>query len=215
MFTMSRFWEKFFYILSFLFQGSAYLSAYTYGVMHRFHHAYADTEKDPHSPKYDHNIWKMMWRTKVVYSDLFYGRTKVEEKWTKNVPAWHSFDKFANAWVCRIGWMVFYTWFYIEFATAWWMYLLLPIHFLMGPVHGAIINWFAHKIGKQRYKVNDTSTNLYPVDLLMLGEGYHNNHHRWPQSANFGKVWYEFDPIYPLILLFNGVGIIKLKKESR
>jgi stearoyl-CoA desaturase (delta-9 desaturase) len=48
MFTMSKAWEKFFYILSWIFQGSSYLSPRAYGIMHRMHHAYADTEKDPH-----------------------------------------------------------------------------------------------------------------------------------------------------------------------
>ena len=43
MFTMSRAWEKIFHVLAWIFQGSSYLSPYTYGVMHRHHHAYADT----------------------------------------------------------------------------------------------------------------------------------------------------------------------------
>ena len=50
-FTMSKFTEKVCFFLTWVFQGSNYLSAYGYGVMHRLHHAYADTEKDPHSPK--------------------------------------------------------------------------------------------------------------------------------------------------------------------
>ena len=52
-FTMNKFTEKVVYILTWIFQGSNYLSPYGYGVMHRMHHALADTENDPHSPKYD------------------------------------------------------------------------------------------------------------------------------------------------------------------
>ncbi|MGL5233596.1 MAG: acyl-CoA desaturase, partial [Empedobacter falsenii] len=37
MFTMSRAWEKIFHVLAWIFQGSSYLSPYTYGVMHRHH----------------------------------------------------------------------------------------------------------------------------------------------------------------------------------
>ena len=45
--------EKVFYVLTWIFQGSNYLSVYGYGVMHRMHHPCADTPQDPHSPKYD------------------------------------------------------------------------------------------------------------------------------------------------------------------
>ena len=91
------------------------------------------------------------------------------------------------------------------------MFLLLPIHFLMGPVHGAIINWFAHKYGAINFKVGDTSKNLFPIDIIMLGEGYHNNHHKRPSSANFGYKWWEFDPVYPFVKLFSALGIIKMR----
>ena len=96
MFTMSKGWERTFHVLAFVFQGSSYLSPNTYGIMHRLHHAYADTEKDPHSPKYDGNLWSMMWRTKVIFSDIFYGTAEVEERFTKDLPDWPAFEKFAN-----------------------------------------------------------------------------------------------------------------------
>ena len=105
-----------------------------------------------------------------------------------------------------------YTTFYVFFATYWWMYLLLPIHFLSGPVHGAVINWFAHKYGYTNFKVSDTSKNLLPVDFLMLGESYHNNHHANGTNPNFGHRWFEIDPVYPIIKLFHALRIIRLKR---
>ena len=94
------------------------------------------------------------------------------------------------------------------------MYLLLPIHFVMGPAHGAIINWFAHRVGYTNFKVKDTSKNIMPVDIFMMGEGYHNNHHRFGARANFGVRWHEIDPVYIWIYLFDKVGIIKLKLQK-
>ena len=73
-YTMSKFGEKMCFILTWITQGSNYLSAYGYGVMHRMHHAFADTEKDPHSPKYDPNPLAMMWRAKNCH------RRKIHEK---------------------------------------------------------------------------------------------------------------------------------------
>lgn len=213
MFTMNKGWERVFHVLSFVFQGSSYLSPYAYAIMHRMHHAHADTELDPHSPKYDRNVFKMMWRTKTVYSDICYGRVEVEDKWKKDVPEWKAFDIFADFWPTRIAWGLFYIGFYVMFADYWWMFLLLPIHFLMGPFHGAIINWFAHKYGYTNFKVSDTSKNLMPVDIFMLGEGYHNNHHGHGARANFGFKWHEIDPVYVVIKVLNAVGIIKLKLQ--
>ena len=45
MFTMSKGWEKCFYVFTYITQGSSFLSPKAYGIMHRLHHAYADTEK--------------------------------------------------------------------------------------------------------------------------------------------------------------------------
>ena len=82
-YELSPVMEKVFFILSWVFMGSNYLSPYGYGVMHRQHHAWPDTEKDPHSPQYDKNIFAMMWRTKSIYSDLSNKRVEVEERFSK------------------------------------------------------------------------------------------------------------------------------------
>ena len=50
MFTMSKAWEKFWYVYTWVMQGSSYLNARAYAILHRMHHAYSDTEKDVHSP---------------------------------------------------------------------------------------------------------------------------------------------------------------------
>lgn len=213
-FTMSKGWEKFFYCLTFIFQGSSFLSPRAYGIMHRLHHAYADTDKDPHSPKYSDNLFDMMWKTKKIYQGILVDKVKLEPKFYRNIPNWEFMERLGDLWISRVAWGTFYTLFYIQFATHWWMFLLLPIHYLMGPVHGAIINWFAHKFGYVNFKVNDTAKNLLPFDFLMMGEGYHNNHHKFGGRANFGMKWHEFDPTYPVILLLNSLRIIKLKKNN-
>jgi len=213
-FTMSPFMEKVCFVLTWIFQGSNYLSAYGYGIMHRLHHAYADTPNDPHSPKYDESIWKMMWKTKTIYSSIT-NKTRIEEeRFTKNVPEWIAFDKFARSWASRIGWGALYVLVYYQFATEWWLWLLLPVQFILSPVHGVIINWFAHKYGYVNFKVSDTSKNLLPFDFLMMGESYHNNHHKHGTRANFGVKWHEIDPTYLVILLLDKIGIIKLKKTT-
>ncbi len=212
-FKMSKFGEKLCFILTWLTQGSNYLSAYGYGVMHRMHHAFADTEKDPHSPKYDPNLFAMMWRTKNIYADINNYKIKIEEKFTKNVPQWKKFDRLASSWFSRLGWGIFYTSFFIIFANHWWEWLLLPVAYLMAPIHGVIINWFAHIYGYTNFKVSDTSKNLLHFDWLMMGEGYHNNHHKYSGRPNFGGVrWHEIDPTYLIMLLLEKMKLIKLNR---
>jgi len=215
MFTMSKFWEKFFRIFSFLTQGSSYINPYAYGAMHRLHHEFADTEKDPHSPKHDGNLFKMMFKTARIYEDIDNGRMELEDKYKKNLPEWFAFDRFAEAHLTRFLFGALYVLLYFYIEAPLWMYPLLLIHFLMGPFHGAVINWWAHRVGYVNFPVNDTSKNFLPFDFLMLGESYHNNHHKFGGRANFGGFrWHEIDPTYLIILLFDKMRIIRLKKKE-
>jgi stearoyl-CoA desaturase (delta-9 desaturase) len=180
------------------------------------HHAFADTPNDPHSPKYDESIWKMMWKTKTIYSDIANKRISVDKRFTEGVPEWDAFDRFARSWPSRILWGAVYVGVYWTFADAWWLWLLLPMQFALSPIHGAIINWFAHKYGYINFKVGDTSKNFLPVDFLMMGESYHNNHHKHGNRANFGGFrWHEIDPTYLVIKLFDKLGIIELPKSRQ
>ena len=214
-FTMNKFWERFFYIFAYLTMGSSFLSTRTYAIMHRMHHAYTDTPDDPHSPKYFSNVWAMMKHTNDVYVNINYNRIELKECFTSNLPDWKSLDAWGNSRASRIIWGLIYIAIYIilyrAFSLSPWWFLLLPIQFAMSPVHGAIINWFAHKYGYTNFKLNNTSKNLMPVDILMLGEGYHNDHHQDSSNINFGKRWFEIDPIYYIIRLLGVVGIVKIK----
>ena len=207
---MSKGWEKFFYVLAWITQGSSYLSPRTYAIMHRMHHAYTDTELDPHSPAYSKNVFDMMWRTRKIYLDIFRGKTVVEDRFMKNLPNWQSWDLWGNTLISRVLWIGAYVAFYAAFAPSIWWWLLLPIQITSGAVHGAIINWFAHKYGYKNFRLKNTSHNLISVDIFMLGESYHNNHHKFPSAINFGNRWHEIDPIYPIILFLKWLGIVKL-----
>jgi stearoyl-CoA desaturase (delta-9 desaturase) len=191
------------------------MSARTYALLHRLHHAYTDTEDDPHSPTFSKNAVDLMNQTRKKYADIYNHRMVVEEKFTKNLPDWPAFDRIAHPWFMRVLWIVAYTAFYIFFATAPWQFIFLPLTIAIGPVHGGIINWFAHKYGHTNFAMNNTSRNLFYIDVLMLGEAYHNNHHKFPSSINFGVKRNEIDPIYFIILLFNRLGIIRLSKAER
>ncbi len=186
------------------------MSPRVYAILHRIHHAYTDTEHDPHSPQYDKNVISMMWRTSVTYVQIMKSQIPVEERFLKNVPAMNWLDRWGNTWYSRILWSAVYVCFYVAFAPSAWWYLLIPMHIVMGPIHGVVINWFAHKYGHANFETDNTSKNLFKVDVLMLGEGYHNNHHKFPSRSNFATQKGEFDPVYPVIRLFSKLKIIRL-----
>lgn len=220
MFSMSKGWEKFFFILTFISQGSSYLSVRPYAVLHRMHHAFSDTEKDPHSPHHTHNIFTMMLKTRDIYNDMLERKILPDPRFSKGVPDWEKFDNFADNNFVRFMWGVFYSLIYILCIsvlelpyTHWAMYFLLPVHFLMGPIHGAIVNWGGHKYGYSNFDNNDKSKNTLFFDFLTMGELFQNNHHKLPRRVDFGVRWFEVDPTYPIVRLLHMARIIKIKKK--
>ncbi len=205
MFQLSPGWERTFHLLTYLAQGSSYLTPRAYAALHREHHAYSDTERDPHSPHVSGGLMRMMLQTLRRYRQL----REVEA----GGPVWPLVDRFADSWVSPILFGAFYTSFYLWQAPPAWAYLLLPIHFLMGPVHGAIVNWCGHKYGYRNFSTAgaDRSRNSLPLEFLTMGELLQNNHHRFPMSANFAARRFELDPSYVAIWLLSRAGVLQLK----
>ncbi len=209
---MNKFWERFFYLLLLISQGSSFLNPRAYAILHRMHHAYSDTEKDPHSPHFFKDVFGMMIATKNMYLAYLLHKIEPEPAFRGNYPEWPIIDRIGDSWFWRIACGLFYIWFYVTFATSWWMFLLLPIHFLMGPIHGAIVNWCGHKYGYSNHDNDDHSKNSLPWDFLLMGELFQNNHHKRPNSPNFATRWWEFDPTYPMMKVMHWLRIIKLRK---
>jgi stearoyl-CoA desaturase (delta-9 desaturase) len=46
----------------------------------------------------------------------------------------------------------------------------------------------------------------------MLRESYHNNHHKYPSSLNFGVHWHEVDAINLVIRFLGWLHVVKLPK---
>lgn len=213
-FKMSKFWERTFYILSYVAQGSSYMSPRAYAIMHRMHHAYTDTAKDPHSPIFFSNVFSMMFHTRKVYGGIFKKTTEPEQRFLKDLPDWPGFDRWAVTKTSKLAWCGVYILIYALFAPSAWYFLLLPIEMLTVPFHGAIINWFGHKYGYKNFSMKNTSTNLLPVDLLLLGEAYHNGHHKNPSGISMGAKWFEIDITYYIIRLFDKIGIIEITGDK-
>jgi len=212
MYTTGSKREKVFYFLTWFSQGSSYLVPRAYAVMHRMHHAFSDTEKDPHSPHFFKDVWGMMVHTRNIYNAFLNNKLTVEKEFTEEyLPIWHKMDKLGDSIWVRIAFVLGYTAFYVAFAPSAWWFLLLPIHILMGPVQGAIVNWCGHKYGYSNFKNGDHSRNSEPWGIFLLGELFQNNHHKHGKSANFAQRWFEWDPTYTVMKVMHFFHIIRLK----
>jgi stearoyl-CoA desaturase (delta-9 desaturase) len=217
MFTMSRGWERFFYVVTFVFQGASFLNPRAYAILHRQHHAFSDTDRDPHSPHNFKSLWRMMWNTKERYDDYAYRRVEPEARFDGGYPEWPALDKLSQSWTVRVGFCAAYTLVYVLFAPSWIWFALLPAHFIMGPIHGAIVNWCGHMYGYRNFETDpgDRSRNTLVFDFLTLGELFQNNHHKFGMSPNFAVRWFELDPTWQVMRGMAAVGIIKLPSRPQ
>ena len=211
LYTTTKGWERFFYFSTWMTLGSSYLVPRAYGVMHRMHHQFSDTEKDPHSPRFFRDVFNMMIHTGRIFRAFVSKRNLPDPQFTREyLPVWNRLDRIGHHTVTRVLFALVYISIYIVFAPGAWWFLLIPIHILMGPIQGAIVNWCGHKYGYRNYKSDDHSKNSSPFGLILMGELFQNNHHHQKYNPNFARRWFEFDSTYLVMRLLNKLKIIHL-----
>jgi stearoyl-CoA desaturase (delta-9 desaturase) len=211
MFTMSPFWERCFYLFAFVAQGPSFLVPRAYAILHRQHHTFADTQDDPHSPRFFSNVATMMWHTKHQYDVYAYKRGEPEARFLGGTPEWGFIDRLSQRWGTRISFSLLFVLFYAHFAPSLWWFLFLPIHWTMGPIHGAIVNWCGHKYGYRNFETDDQSKNSLRLEFVTMGELFQNNHHRAASRINFAWRRFEFDPTYAVTRLLAWARVIQLR----
>src|SRR3954467_2010397 len=116
MFTMSKGWERFFHLLTAVSMGSSYLVPRAYAILHREHHAYSDSPRDPHSPHVYPSLYRMMWNTKLRYEGLRKRTILPEARFEGGYPEWPALDRLFNHWGASVAIGAAYTVFYLCFA---------------------------------------------------------------------------------------------------
>ena len=70
------------------------------------------------------------------------------------------------------------------------------------------VNSLGHSIGPQDFASRDSSRNLWPFSILLLGDGYHNNHHAFPRSARVALLPGQFDPGHAVLRWLEKAGLV-------
>ena len=181
---------------------------------HRMHHAFTETERDPHSPR-DGTFWAhigwLLQGTALMHD---------EETVRRYAPDLLK-DKF-HVFISKYFFVTTIIVALILFAVGGWSMVLWGIFLrqVFGWHTTFFVNSATHLWGTRRFATNDDSRNNALIAALTFGEGWHNNHHAHPRSARHGLAWYEFDLNWMQIKFMEKIGLAKkvhtyeLKKEK-
>ena len=179
---------------------------------HRKHHQNTDKEGDPHSPRdggfWAHMGWIMTGKAmhNKIDSLLPYVPDLRKDKFHSWISTWH----WIREVVVGVLLLVFGGLPYLLWGTF--------VRTVFGLHSTWLVNSATHMWGSQRFMTGDDSTNSFWVAILTFGEGWHNNHHAFPQVARHGLAWYEVDPNWYGISALRAVGLawdISLPKLGR
>src|SRR5215203_738883 len=170
---------------------------------HRMHHAFTETDKDPHSPikglKWAHIGW-IMKGTAQIQSEATMSRYSPDLMKDKvhrlmNDYYWVSSILVGIALVAIGGWSMLLWGVFLRTVWGW---------------HSTwLVNSATHTWGTRRFESRDSSTNNGLIAAITWGEGWHNNHHAYPRSAKHGLTWKEIDINWIQIWTLEKLGLAK------
>ncbi len=166
---------------------------------HRDHHRFSDGPQDVHSPLergfwWSHVGWILARRFDATKLERVKDLARYPE--LRFVDRFHSLPPIALATgLFMAGGLPALLWGFFVSTVALW--------------HATFaINSVAHVFGRQRYETGDGSRNSLALALLTFGEGWHNNHHFFPSTANQGFFWWEVDLSYWALRLLRVLRVV-------
>jgi len=180
---------------------------------HRQHHAHSDSPLDAHSPKQggfwnSHILWWGRQRNNPPRLSLVKDLTKYPE-----LVFLDRFDMLVPVLLMGFTYALgaaLQHWFPGLHTSGWQMMAWGFVVSTVALFHGvATINSLSHVYGKRRFKTTDDSRNNFWLAMITMGEGWHNNHHHYPNSARQGFYWWEIDLSYYGLKALKSVGLIR------
>jgi stearoyl-CoA desaturase (Delta-9 desaturase) len=224
MFAITGFYHRYFShrtfrtsrIMQFLFAAlgncAVQRGALWWAAVHRHHHKHSDQEEDIHSPGLRGFWWSHIgWMTSSRNFPTDYNAIRDLAKYPELVflnrfdlivPALFGAGLFATGAVLQrffpalgvSGGQLFVWGFFVSTTVL--------LHCTL------FINSLAHVFGRRRFATTDDSRNSLALALITLGEGWHNNHHRFMAAARQGFYWWEIDFTYYGLKMLSWAGLI-------
>ena len=178
--------------------------------VHRKHHAFCETEDDPHSPQI-YGLKKVLLEGAELYRDEK-GNAETVEKYGRGTPDdW--LEKNVYERVPYGGIILLVIAYLLLFGVPG--ITMIAIQMASMPVFAAgILNGVGQYYGYRNFECDDAATNLVPWAFLIGGEELHNNHHAFPTSAKFSVRKWEFDIGWLYIRLFSALGLARVNRVA-
>lgn len=200
------------FLLGFVGAASVQRGPLWWAANHRHHHRHSDTDEDIHSPKLRGIWWAHVgW----ILKDEDHGDDVTQVKDLAALPELRLLDRYHYIPPLLL------------LGGSYLLGIVLSRNFpelhtsgLQMMVWGALIstvlvyhctfaiNSLAHILGTQRFHTGDESRNSLVLALITLGEGWHNNHHRYPGSERQGFYWWEIDITHYILRALSALGIV-------
>jgi len=155
--------------------------------VHRKHHAFTDTERDPHSPLVL-GFARVQFTNALLYRKVARDPVAVS-RYARDLPA-DRWDRwlFDHAFV-GLGLGVSA----LVWVFGWQLALVAAgVHAAYYLLSGGAINAVGHRWGRRPF--DNRATNNQWLAWLVVGEGLHNNHHAATTSSRLSLAKGEFDP---------------------
>mgnify|MGYP003348665093 FL=1 len=95
----------------------------------------------------------------------------------------------------------------------WWGILVTVCVGILTPLLGAgLLNAVGHSQGYKNHDAKDSSSNMLPWGIVLVGEELHNNHHKNPAAAKLSEKWYEFDLGWLYISILKRLNLVKIRE---
>lgn len=193
------------FVLAFVGASAAQRGPLWWASHHRLHHQHPDSEDDIHSPS-RHGFWwaHIGWLLCPKYATADLDRVKDFARF----PELRFLDRHVYFGPASLIVALYLLGAWLARARPEWgasgMQLVVWGFFISTVLVYHVtfcINSLMHMIGNRRFQTNDTSRNNVVLALLSMGEGWHNNHHRYAASVRQGFYWWEVDLTYYVLRL--------------
>lgn len=168
---------------------------------HRLHHAFTETEKDPH------NITAGLYWAHIGW--IFQGTAQMQDEKTMSRYTPDMMNDKVHRVMNKYYWVTSVLVGVALFAIGGWSMVLWGVFLrtVFGWHSTWLVNSATHTWGSRRFESRDNSTNNALVAAVSFGEGWHNNHHTYPRSARHGLTWKEIDINWIQIWLLEKIGL--------